>query len=565
MEVDYDEIAKKDIFGILRSKNFSHRDMLSKFNEIERILIEQSKNGLIKDIDFEFEFPYAEGCSMRIEFSDGALEFYLKTPNYDVKMGYENSGKGLRATAEIFSQIMKEEMLTFAPPVTEEFIYEINRSRPGSILDFTSSLSVVRAVDNNGKQIYKRLYDGDLNNLNIESFREKETFTVPADSPRAIQYLYGAAFDSDTNTSEIHININSDDGRHIRTDIENDVLLNGSKAVNIGKIRIRCIFNAEHKEFLWFDANGSSISREKVAVMLGWAKNSLPALDICTTRLDKGEKVYGLIPDKIGARFLGETKSLLFAKKFEKVADKAFEYAEIMGQNFTLRLSGLEQTGDNEFLSSSFMFYRVAGRDRVFKVTYENNDFNGKISEIKETSRSEFIKFCEAKYDDTCKCIIAEYSEKVDVYHKTHPGINRDKLDDILLQAIMEKEQDSSKGRNPLLLSDEDIGILENNTDILVRDYIEHGMGEGLTVNKLLDYKGNEADSSSDAGGDINRCSQEHNKKDLLNYVLNAGAEVLEGTKYDEDEYENKSRVNETNDESLCGERSSTILKQLEI
>ena len=34
-------------------------------------------------------------------------------------------------------------------------------------------------------------------------------------------------------------------------------------------------------------------------------------------------------------------------------------------------------------------------------------------------------------------------------------------------------------------MEDEDIGILEDNTDILVRDYIEHGMGEGITVSEL--------------------------------------------------------------------------------
>lgn len=457
---------ERSILRILGDKSSNYRDFQAKFIKIEQLCRNIHTDGHV----FHYTNPYNSNISLDIYVEDGEAQIVFTENKNILKMGIENSARSLWKSGEEISQAIQRNRCVFCPAPDKDFIYEISKAQPGTVLYFGNSMSLVCTKKEDGITTFKKLFEGSLSNISLISFVNSETFTVDTKNMQDIHYLYSKAYCNRTSTAQIRTSVNSTDGQSIVTQIEASVPQNTTRIVNIGPLKLRLM--KENEKCTWYDVKGQQIPKENISILFGWAKNT--TYETNTVLWNNPESLYDgyeELDNDASNAYKVFVKGCLLKGNIRDVIDSAFTFSKQYGGAASLTLSGLEQDNQFNFNTATYVFMNTKTGNKIFRLTYEDGDLSLPVDNITEVSREEFEKICHQKYDTSVKLLENQNEPVIRTYLETHPEISEGRVREVIMNAAIEKVQ--SSGFNMYGITESDINSLSQATKELVESFYD--------------------------------------------------------------------------------------------
>ena len=427
--------TSRNVLKIFCDELYKRCDLSYAYTDIERILLDKvSSDGLVA----EYSVPYDKEFSLRFYMEGGFLNIVARFGDKEVELGAQKNRRELFDAGREMGRLLCEKRIALSPLPDETFVREVRRATKGTILNLNNKMTLICVDSSKEKKIFRRRFEGSLSSITLDSFKESQPFIVSKDSIRDIHYLYSKAYDFQTNTADIRVSIESGMGQYICTNIEEKMPPHSTREVLVGPLTLYVA--KSETETKWYDGTGEAISRDTVGVVLGWAKNVMPEIQL--QEWGGPEPKYGFELRKpykeAYNEFLRFVKSIAGQGDFEGLYEKAKECSKSSGGVMTITVSDLIQDEDNNFIATTFAFKCDERGDYIYRITHENNNVLCFPEKVETISKEEFLEFCKEKYNGSCKYIVNQNESAL--IQAERLGVSRKDAIEKLIEAVHQKD-----------------------------------------------------------------------------------------------------------------------------
>lgn len=385
--------------------NESKFDVLNLYLKMEKASKEFLENKQMKEGD-SFAIPMEDGAYFEMKFHRKYSTLDLINPNKTIihAITEENSYKNEYRYLQGYSQALKNNNMGIGPHFPENLKTFLKNVKPGEVLVFDNGKSFVCEKNDGNVKLVQTSNNTTI--PNISAFMDSKNYIINTGSDISIQNFY----------ANVRDNYNDDIRCRVTTSNKAQELINRcyagldskTKKVKIGPNEFRVKKSMISKEMKWFDKEGNQIPEEKVKVLLGW-------LDTAPTLMDfeRDEKDPRNEFDDNMVR--AEVDKLFEQGEFDSAQQLLSNYCLLNNEELAINIKSYIQN-NGTYEATSFIFRNENDECKIFKVTYENNDFTKDPASIQSVDIDEFIKFCEAKYDE--KFIRIENDIKAEILKK---------------------------------------------------------------------------------------------------------------------------------------------------
>jgi len=232
---------------------------------IERINTKRNHN--LDSWTYKRNYPHKK-ASLSISLDNkGQCTFLLKTQQKTYSFGNGRSPKELMDDGEKLKAALKENHLYLTPEYTPEFLDALFSADIGSYI-VLNTRKMISCVRKEGNKIWlKDCFDGNINHMTVNSFKNSNEYFVDKNDYDSIQSLFCKAYDTKSLTAPIRVGIQSGEGLSEVFKRENSIKENEAVIYRIGNIKLKlCDVN---KKKIWFDTDNRQIDRKLVGNLFG--------------------------------------------------------------------------------------------------------------------------------------------------------------------------------------------------------------------------------------------------------------------------------------------------------
>jgi len=356
------------------------------------------KSGVTDQAILNYTLPYDSTFCLKVFLVDGQLNLTVTDGLETVRMGTHLTMRELHVLGEQISELLNKNHITLAPLPDKEFVSAIDQSTVGTIINLNNQTSIICTHATEDSKQFKRVFEGNLRDISIESFRKSDTYTINPSSPKDLHFLYGKAYTSLSNTADIRIS-DITYGQYKCTDIEAKLAKNQSKTISIGPLKLIAMKDSLGHT-VWYDDTGEKLNRDQVGMILGWANNTIPEINTMYWVSENPEMGF-LCPEEESIQnvsFLTSVKQAAMTKNFSLILEKAFELSKQSNQTTSLVIDDLVEQEDGSYFTTTYAFKTTPTGNRIYKLTYDEGQLSEWPETITEISQKEFLTFCEKKY-----------------------------------------------------------------------------------------------------------------------------------------------------------------------
>ena len=447
-------LMKKEMTGayIQACDSFSH-DITGLYLKLERIFNKYYKQGLAKEGE-DFIFDLGLDITIRLKFYKDATEVYVdNTRNEEIKEGLivskEQSWRKEYTTLAEWSKLMARADVAIGKLPPEKLLEDLLHIKPGTIFSFTEGKSYICQRNEQRTLTFHEIFDGDIQNLNIKKFCNREPIKVNYASPFGFQRFYQINRKKLTHTMEADYAILDSAYLQIKR-LEQDVTPFRSKKVQFGPVSL-VVKKSFTGNLRWYGSDGKQVDKEKVAYLIG-VLNTQP---VVTTYNRKAPTELKTAED---AEFRLKIEKLLDVQKYHEAYINMLEYSLKHSDDLVINTDGLLRDGD-DYIIGTIIFRN----GQAFKTTYENNDLRT-IRESLLLSEEEFVTLCEKKYTEIFKRI---YSETMGEIRSRYQAKN-EKMKEIHEKVAKTTTEAKMKKRSGIIISESELKTgISDQADVL--------------------------------------------------------------------------------------------------
>lgn len=276
----------------------------------------------------------------------------------------------------------------------------------GRILSFDISgkgtSAYVCTSNSNGIVTVKRIHSGSIKDVTARKFAEAQECRIRIDNDRDIQALYNEVktfagnviprcTDIDCFAQEL-VNATSGKLKPGRT----AVLRFGSEQFHVKRSLVG-------NRLTWYDKNGEKITEESAKVFIAWCHDAPTIIE--PTKEDK------LLGDKETYAMYYRYESLLMERRFGEAALVLEALCADKDRDFAINFHTFSLL-DKDPEALTFCFKSEPTGCEIYRVTYQNNDFNCEPARITHVDIDEFAKLCMDKYIEMSNAITGRLAEE---------------------------------------------------------------------------------------------------------------------------------------------------------
>ena len=184
------------ILSILQGHGTTDNGFYEKYNLIDKALY-----NLNLECQMEYRFPFTDAVftlTRKIVNENGekygGIYITLTVGEKEYEFARDKSAN-LYGESLKFEQILRDNKLSFAPQVKQEFIDELVKAKPNDYLTFNGRFGLTCTSRNGNTTTFRKMFEGDLASLKKDDFMSSAKFTVDKNSTSLdAQYTYGMAY-----------------------------------------------------------------------------------------------------------------------------------------------------------------------------------------------------------------------------------------------------------------------------------------------------------------------------------------------------------------------------------
>lgn len=381
--------------------SFSH-DITGLYLKLEHIFDKYYKQGLAREGE-DFIFDLGLDITVRLKFYKDATEVYVdNTRNDAIEEGLivsrEQSWKKEYTTLAEWGKLMARTHVAIGKLPPESLLEDLLTMKPGTIFSFTEGKSYICQRNKQRTLTFHEIFDGDIRNLNLEKFCNREPIKVNYASPLGFQRFYQLNRKKLTHTMETDYSIL--DTAHLQIKgLEQDITPFRSKKVQLGPVSL-VVKKSLTGKLRWYGSDGKQIDKEKVAYLIG-VLNTQP---IVTTYNRKTPTELKTAED---AEFRRKVEKLLDSQNYRDAYNQMIMYSAQHFDDLVINTDGFLRDGDN-YIAGTITFRK----GQAYKTTYENNDFKTARESVL-LSVEEFESLCQRKYTETFRRVYSDTMEEI--------------------------------------------------------------------------------------------------------------------------------------------------------
>lgn len=391
----------------------TQEELFYTFVELERYIKSKVRDGEV--CDYKLGAPYY--FNLHVWMEQGKMNLSVKVKEQYISLRLHQSDKDLFELCNNVEQLIKEHKIPLVPKPNKEFVDYFVNAGIGDILNLNNTCSVVCTESSDYHKRFKRLFDGSLSNVTINSFKSSEEFLVNTSDVKDIWYLYNMAYDYRINAAPIRPY--KDNGLYTCTDIELETPVNSSRKITIGPLTLIVTKNKTTDEskktkeqYLWYDSAGNKIDRNLAGIIFGWAKNTIMKFDIkewATTNPVEGFE-WRQSSDTEYQSFYYKIRDYIITKNFSKMLEEIYHFSKETNNAKTLTFHALVDDNSHNFISTTYAFKSTDEKKEIFRLTYEDNDFTKDVIKVESISEEEFLTICQQFYDQNTNIVKNTYA-----------------------------------------------------------------------------------------------------------------------------------------------------------
>ena len=420
----------------------------------------------------KYELGEPWNFKLHVWMENKKMNISIKQDKTYISLRLYDSDKNLFELCDKIETLLRDKKIPLTPKPPKEFVNHIQEVEVGQVINCNNSLSLVCTESTKSQKKFKRLFEGSLENITLDSFKTSEEFVLNTEDIKDIWYLHNLAYDYKISAAPIRLY--KDNGLFLCTDIESSIPVNSSRKVHIGPLTLivikESVTDEETKQpkitNIWYDAFGNKINRELAGIILGWAKNSIMQFDIKEWVNEEPITGFEWKTDMVSdyQSFYHTIRDHIIEKNFSKVLDEAFQFSRISGNTKTLTFHALIDDNTHNFISTTYAFKSTEDAHKIFKLTYENNSFTNWVEKAEEVSEEEFLTVCEQFYNTNIKFLCNNYANAVSIAEQQ--GIPAEEA----IKEIMQAHSKDSMFHNALGIKQSEIQAVKHNVELLLQN-----------------------------------------------------------------------------------------------
>lgn len=467
-------IGNKSIKDIIekRINNFFSLNTESFFSTFQKISGDILQND-IKDLKYEYTYPctdYKIVCD--INNYNLTLSFYINNQIYHLSDN-DKDKKQIWDNSKEIENILRKEHLNFIEKYSEDFRNEIMNANKYQTFHFTSGYKIACIDNTPNEKVFIERYSGDISNINIDSFRNSKKFTIRKDNNNSkdLQKMYRHASTANLTKCKWRSSfMNNEIISDIITDYERKVV-NETKSIQIGNMTIQVMDSNGKKT--WYDTNGCIIDKEVVYEMFTWAEEALPQYTI-TNEYGELENI-----NNIDALALLNIENLSEIGEFEKLVDLAFLYANNKNGMF-VNINALRKNEFGDYINETYIF---KPNNKLYRITYEDNNYKNNVKTYEEIDIKNFVEMCKQKYNNDIKSVLTEYGKTIlNIYIDKGIECNNENILNASKKILSHLYRNKNINYTNLIQKNN-----INDIDNKIISYIENIKDDGLNLKDVLD------------------------------------------------------------------------------
>ena len=403
-------------------------DTLNLYLKLEKASKKYLENGEMKEGD-SFKIPLENGAFLEQFFYKDYSTLNLIRPTKEITtvISKESSIKQEYEYLLGYTDALEDSGMGIGARFPEFFRTALKEVKPGQVLVFDNGRSYV-CTENDQFQLKLVRTSETIKIPHISEFQNSESHDVSLTSDISIQNFY----------TKLRDDYNDDVRFRMTTTYNAQEMLNKltagldkqARVLQIGPNRITVKKKFLSKGLSFYNEKNEKISEESVKIALAWLKAAPVVTEF--VRKDKPSPHQEFDDNMLRANL-----DKLFAnKEFDLAGHLIGNYCEQNKQDLSINFSSYVNGN-----ATSFSFRCEEDGVKLYRITYEDNDFTSEPTKIERVSFKEFKDFCTKKYDDTFIRIENDIKNELLKKYPQYHGKFLDKVISDLAEKKIEQEK----------------------------------------------------------------------------------------------------------------------------
>ena len=304
-----------------------------------------------------------------ISKDDSAKKEYSKIYNLEAEMYKMKQGLGVK--------------------VPDEFYELCCDLKPGDTISFEHKNTYMCKKNRYGELTLLKAFTGDNKNITSRTFLNAETITANYRTEKGQQDFFSK--NRVTSSGAIVTKITAESkAQEFINKLYSQTPIGTTKRLQWGPISVlaKRSRNIKKKGLVWY-LDGKKTDESVIKMMLGFFMNA-------PTTTEFVHKEPTIKTEFNDLQMLENIKTLCAKTNYEKIYTDLVDYVDIHKSDLMVNIHTFAPDNNGNFLAKSFAFKNIDGKTSVYELSYEDNDFNKDVVQIREVSAKEFVEFCNA-------------------------------------------------------------------------------------------------------------------------------------------------------------------------